>query len=59
MEVSVVGIYLLLSLLCFWGALIWGSWTLFAIGTTWAAMTVWWALWFMFVRAFQGEVEIR
>jgi hypothetical protein len=46
--VIVVGIYFLLACLCFWGALIWESWLLFGMGTTWAAVGLWWVLWFTY-----------
>jgi hypothetical protein len=45
----VVGIYVLLSLLCYWGALEWESWFMFAIGTVWMTVAVVCLLWFMLV----------
>jgi hypothetical protein len=47
--VIVVGIYLLLALLCYWGALAWESWFMFALGTVWTFMAVGWLLYFWFV----------
>jgi len=45
----VVSIYLLLALLCYWGALAWESWFMFALGTVWTFMAVGWILYFVFV----------
>jgi hypothetical protein len=45
----VVGIYLLLALLCYWGALAWESWFMFAFGTVWVFVALTWVLWFAFV----------
>jgi len=45
----VIGIYTLLALLCYWGALEWESWFMFAMGTVWLFMAVGFLLWFMFV----------
>ena len=45
----VVGIYLALALLCYWGALAWESWFMFGFGTVWLFMALGWMLWFMFV----------
>jgi len=47
---TVVGIYFLLALLCYWGALAWTSWFLFSLGTIWAAVGILWVLWFLYVE---------
>jgi hypothetical protein len=48
-EATLVGIYVLLGLLCYWGALAWESWFLFAFGTVWLFMALGTLLYFMFV----------
>ena len=45
----VIGLYFLLGGLCYWGALEWESWFLFAMGTIWMFMGLASTLYFMFV----------
>jgi hypothetical protein len=45
----VVGIYLLLALLSFWGALAWASWFMFGFGTVWVFVALAFILYFTFV----------
>jgi len=47
----VVGIYLALVALSWWGAWAWHSWFMFGFGTLWLLVAGFWIAWFQFVEA--------